>query len=71
MRTARCIITKVRAVDTNGVGATFHGAFVAAYCEGQKLLDCCAFASKVAAYECTNKGSRRYPLNRKMVEELF
>ena len=62
---------KVRAVDTNGAGDTFHGAFVAAYCEGQSISECCAFASKVAAYKCTNKGARDYPLNREMLEGLF
>ena len=62
---------KIHAVDTNGAGDTFHGAFVVAYCEGQTLSDCCAFASKVAAYKCTNKGARTYPLNRDMVGGLF
>ena len=62
---------KVHAVDTNGAGDTFHGAFVVAYCEGQAVSECCAFASKVAAYKCTNKGARTYPLNREMVESLF
>lgn len=61
----------VRAIDTNGAGDTFHGAFIAAYCEGQPLADCCAFASKVAAYKCTNRGARAYPLNREMVDGLF
>ena len=62
---------KVKAVDTNGAGDTFHGAFVAAYCEGQSLIDCCNFASKVAAYKCTNKGARTYQLSRELVDKLF
>ena len=49
---------KIKAVDTNGAGDTFHGAFIAAYCEGKTIADCCAFASKVAAYKCTYKGLR-------------
>ncbi len=49
---------KVRAVDTNGAGDTFHGAFVAAYCDGKSINECCDFASRVAAYKCKNKGLR-------------
>lgn len=59
---------KVKAVDTNGAGDTFHGAFVVAYCEGMDLKDCCGFASKVAAYKCTHKGARTYPLTRETIE---
>ncbi len=55
---------KVKAVDTNGAGDTFHGAFVVAYCEGKTLKECCAFASKVAAYKCSQTGARSYPLSR-------
>lgn len=62
---------KVKAVDTNGAGDTFHGAFVAAHCEGQEIYECCNFASKVAAYKCTNKGARNYPLSRELVDKLF
>lgn len=49
---------KVKAVDTNGAGDTFHGAFVAAYCNGKGLKECCNFASAVAGYKCANKGVR-------------
>ncbi len=59
---------KVKAVDTNGAGDTFHGAFVVAYCEGMSVQKCCEFASKVAAYKCTYKGARTYPLNREMIK---
>ncbi len=61
---------KVKAVDTNGAGDTFHGAFVAAYCEGKSLRDCCVFASKVAAYKCTHIGARTYPLDKAIAENL-
>lgn len=57
---------KVKAVDTNGAGDTFHGAFVAAYCEGKNTKECCDFASKIAAYKCTFKGARTYPLTREI-----
>ena len=49
---------KVKAVDTNGAGDTFHGAFVAAYCRGNDLKECCRFASAVAGFKCAHKGVR-------------
>jgi sulfofructose kinase len=61
---------KVKAVDTNGAGDTFHGAFIAAYCEGKSTQDCCVFASKVAAYKCMHTGARTYELNKNIAENL-
>ena len=61
---------KVKAVDTNGAGDTFHGAFVAAYCEGKTMEKCCEFASKVAAYKCTQIGARTYALNKDIADNL-
>ena len=61
---------KVKAVDTNGAGDTFHGAFVSAYCDGKSTQECCAFASKVAAYKCTFKGARTYPLSKEIIESV-
>lgn len=61
---------KVKAVDTNGAGDTFHGAFVSAYCDGKSPQECCAFASKVAAYKCTFKGARTYPLSKEIIESI-
>lgn len=55
---------KVNAVDTNGAGDTFHGAFITAYCDGKSIRECCEFASKVAAYKCTQKGARTFELNK-------
>ena len=49
---------KVKAIDTNGAGDTFHGAFITAYCRGYSLKECCDFASKIAAVKCTQKGVR-------------
>ena len=49
---------KVKAIDTNGAGDTFHGAFVAAYCQGKNVKEACEFASKVAAFKCAHKGLR-------------
>jgi sugar/nucleoside kinase (ribokinase family) len=61
---------KVNAIDTNGAGDTFHGAFVTAYCNGKTVKQCCDFASKVAGYKCTFKGARTYPLNIEIAENL-
>lgn len=61
---------KVKAVDTNGAGDTFHGAFVAAYCDGKTVAECCNFASKVAAYKCMHTGARTYALNKHIAEQL-
>lgn len=49
---------KVKAIDTNGAGDTFHGAFIAAYCQGKEIEESCKFASEVAAFKCMNKGLR-------------
>ena len=49
---------KVKAVDTNGAGDTFHGAFVNAWARGFELDRCCDFASAVAALKCTKTGGR-------------
>ena len=62
---------KVNAVDTNGAGDTFHGAFLVAYCNGKSVKDCCDFASAVSAYKCTNKGARTYPLSMDKVAEFI
>ena len=49
---------KVKAVDTNGAGDTFHGAFTFAYASGYSLERCCDFASAVAGLKCTKSGGR-------------
>lgn len=58
---------KIKAVDTNGAGDTFHGAFIVAYCEGKNLRECCCFASSVAAYKCKSKGLRDLDFDRKNI----
>jgi sugar/nucleoside kinase (ribokinase family) len=62
---------KVKAVDTNGAGDTFHGAFITAFCGGKSVRECCDFASAVSAYKCTNKGARTYPLTMEKVAEFI
>jgi sugar/nucleoside kinase (ribokinase family) len=48
----------VEAVDTNGSGDVFHGAFAAAYVRGMDYPACCRFASAEAALKCTKVGAR-------------
>ena len=48
----------VNAVDTNGSGDVFHGAFAAGMVKGLGYLECCYFASAVAALKCTGFGAR-------------
>ncbi len=61
---------KVKAIDTNGAGDTFHGAFLVAYLDGKSVKKCCEFASKVAGYKCTFVGARTYPLNIEIAKNL-
>jgi len=48
----------VDAVDSNGAGDVFHGAFAAALCKGYPIAECCRFASAVSALKCTRVGAR-------------
>lgn len=48
----------VKAVDSNGAGDVFHGAFAAAVVRGFSLRDCCVFASATSAIKCTGVGAR-------------
>ncbi len=48
----------VDAVDTNGSGDVFHGAFAAAMVKGYSYQDACLFASAVSALKCTGVGAR-------------
>ncbi len=48
----------VEAVDTNGSGDVFHGAFAAGMVKGYDYLKCCYFASAVSALKCTGVGAR-------------
>ena len=49
----------VRAVDSNGAGDVFHGAFAAAVARGFDYRDCCVFASATSAIKCTGVGARQ------------
>lgn len=48
----------VDAVDTNGSGDVFHGAFAAAMVKGYSYRECCVLASAVSALKCTGFGAR-------------
>ncbi len=48
----------VNAVDSNGAGDVFHGAFAAGVIKGYDYLKCCYFASAVSALKCTGVGAR-------------
>ena len=50
---------QVEAVDTNGCGDTFHGAFVAAKIQGMTHDAACRYASAAAAIKCTRLGARQ------------
>lgn len=48
----------VKAIDSNGAGDTFHGAFVAAQLKGMNTYDSCTFASATSALKCTRFGAQ-------------
>ena len=48
----------VEAVDTNGSGDVFHGAFAFALTQGWAYEKCCIFSSAVSALKCTKVGAR-------------
>lgn len=50
---------KVQAIDSNGAGDVFHGAFVAAYVRGMNVMEAVFFASAAAAIKCTKIGARQ------------
>lgn len=48
----------VEAVDTNGSGDVFHGAFAFAMTKGWSYARCCLFSSAVSALKCLQVGAR-------------
>jgi sulfofructose kinase len=46
----------IQAIDTTGAGDAFHGAFVAALNAGRTEPECSAFATRVAALKCVQRG---------------
>ncbi len=49
---------KVNAIDSNGAGDVFHGAFAFAVTRGYGYYDACIFSSGVSALKCTKVGAR-------------
>lgn len=49
----------VKAVDSNGAGDVFHGAFAFAQTKGMDSFKSCVFASAAAALKCTRLGARK------------
>lgn len=48
----------VNAIDSNGAGDTFHGAFVAARIKGMSVYEAACFASATSALKCTRFGAQ-------------
>jgi sugar/nucleoside kinase (ribokinase family) len=61
----------VEAVDTNGSGDVFHGAFAAAMMKGYSYKECCLFASATSAIKCTGVGARESVPDEKTVLEFL
>ncbi len=49
---------KVDAVDSNGAGDVFHGAFAFSVTMGYSYYNACVFSSAVSALKCTKLGAR-------------
>ncbi len=62
---------KVNAVDTNGSGDVFHGAFAAGIIHGYSYKDCCYFASATSAIKCTGIGARESVPSKENVLEFL
>ena len=58
-RQVRYPVYPVKAIDSNGAGDTFHGAFVAARLKGMTPYDACCFASATSALKCTRFGAQQ------------
>ena len=48
----------VKAIDSNGAGDTFHGAFVAGRLKGMSVYEACCYASATSALKCTRFGAQ-------------
>lgn len=57
-KVVRYPVFPVKAVDSNGAGDTFHGAFVAARIKGMDVAQAAAFASATSALKCTRVGAQ-------------
>ncbi len=62
---------RVPAVDTNGAGDAFHGAFALALAERRGLDECVRMASAVAALKCKCPGTRAGLPDRAALEQFL
>lgn len=62
---------KVKAIDSNGAGDTFHGAFLYAYSCGKSIYESLVFASATSAYKCQFVGARTYDLSVDIIEKFI
>ena len=61
----------VDAVDSNGSGDVFHGAFAFAITEKMEYNKACIFSSAVSALKCTKIGAREgVPLYNEVMDFL-
>lgn len=58
-KAVRYPVFPVNAVDSNGAGDTFHGAFVAASVKGMTTMEAATFASATSALKCTRFGAQQ------------
>ena len=61
----------VNALDTNGSGDVFHGAFAAGLVYGFDMKKCCVFASAVSAIKCMGVGARESVPDIKRVKDFL
>jgi sulfofructose kinase len=61
----------VKAVDTNGCGDVFHGAYVACLTQGNDVPACVRIASATAAIKATHPGGRAGIPNRALVDRFL
>ncbi|MBR2043887.1 MAG: bifunctional hydroxymethylpyrimidine kinase/phosphomethylpyrimidine kinase [Clostridia bacterium] len=61
----------VDAVDSNGSGDVFHGAYAAALCKGFDYKKACIFSSAVSAIKCTGYGARESVPNFETVKSFL
>lgn len=57
-KAVRYPVYPVEALDTNGAGDTFHGAFLAGRIRGMSVYEAARFASAVSALKCTRFGAQ-------------
>lgn len=57
-KAVRYPVFPVNAIDSNGAGDTFHGAFVAASVKGMSTMEAATFASATSALKCTRFGAQ-------------